>query len=381
MQRYINPYRLFQGAMVPNCVMRRQDLSQTAKLVYGRLCQYAGKNGEAFPSLERLAGEVGLTSWRQAHRVVTELKDFGLLQVVKRAAQNGRGDGRGNSYLFLDHPIFYADDDEYQDGGKSSPPGKKSGRKKPETPDDTDIENNMTEMSGVKKCMTSNDRIPVKADKKSMSELSLEENHIRESVEENQKKPRGCEASAAEPSSASQSAADSRQKNEHKDKPKNEAKKPSERFSEQDLALARRMLTVLAAGNPGFRPPARVEKWADEIRLMRERDRRPLEEIGHVFDFAAADAFWRQNILSPAALRRNYAKLTARMLAQGHRFAPSKEEKKPVHRCGDCRDFGQFDCVGISPNQVGCCVFSPRNKPLPMFGGPSGNQERRGLQA
>ncbi len=361
-QRYINPYRFFQGAMVPNCIMRLRDLSQTAKLVYGRLCQYAGRNGEAWPSLDKLAEEVGLTNWRQAHRSVRELEQYGLLEIVKRVEGENLGDGRKNAYRFPEHPLFFENNDSSGGGTDSSPQRKSPPRqdhKKPvrndRYPDGQKISGGKIPVISDRKYLSDLSKIPVISDKKYLSDLSLEENHIRESVEENQKKTRGRSASAAKPS-------DPDRRDAPVDQTTGEKKQP-ERYSEQDLALARHMVTVLTANNPGFRPPSRVERWAHEIRLMRERDQRPETEIGHVFDFAAADAFWRQNILSPGALRRNYAKLTARMIAQGSRHAPSIEREKPVRFCRDCRDFGRFDCTDNSPTQMACCMFSPAKRP------------------
>lgn len=53
------------------------------------------------------------------------------------------------------------------------------------------------------------------------------------------------------------------------------------------------------------------EDWANEIRVMRERDGpdRSLEQIKALFDWANRDPFWKSNILSPAKLREKWDQL------------------------------------------------------------------------
>ena len=57
---YINPYQIFVGAFIPNCIMQSTQLTPSEKLVYARLNQFAGKNGKCYPSQTLLAEEVGL---------------------------------------------------------------------------------------------------------------------------------------------------------------------------------------------------------------------------------------------------------------------------------------------------------------------------------
>jgi DNA-binding transcriptional ArsR family regulator len=84
----INPWRLFQGSFIPNAVMQlpRRRLSSDAKTCYGRLLQFAGKRGVAFPWVGQLAIEIG-QSRRSAERALQQLRTAGLITTVKR----GRG--------------------------------------------------------------------------------------------------------------------------------------------------------------------------------------------------------------------------------------------------------------------------------------------------
>lgn len=98
-----NPYRMFHGCFIPNAVLRCRDLSARAKLVFGRLCQYAGENGEAYPSYRALAQEVGVER-RRAISAVRELENFGLVRSVSRRRKDGGL--ASNFYVFLWHGIF-----------------------------------------------------------------------------------------------------------------------------------------------------------------------------------------------------------------------------------------------------------------------------------
>lgn len=51
--------------------------------------------------------------------------------------------------------------------------------------------------------------------------------------------------------------------------------------------------------------------WANEIRLMREQDKRPADAIRALFAWSQQDQFWRGNILSPAKLRLQWSTLAA----------------------------------------------------------------------
>jgi len=56
------------------------------------------------------------------------------------------------------------------------------------------------------------------------------------------------------------------------------------------------------------------EKWANEFRLLVEKDKRPIEEIKGVLEWSQGDSFWKGNILSPAKLREKYPQLRLKML-------------------------------------------------------------------
>ncbi len=93
------PYGKFVCAQIPLELMRLDTLSPGAKLVWARLCLYQGQDGEAFPSIDELAREVG-TSARGVKRWLFELREAGFIRSIRR------GPKRSNLYRFLKHPCF-----------------------------------------------------------------------------------------------------------------------------------------------------------------------------------------------------------------------------------------------------------------------------------
>jgi AraC-like DNA-binding protein len=95
-----NPYRMFVGAFLPNWLLQREEVSMGAKVVYARLAQFAGEKGKAFPKVETIAREVGLSE-RQVQRYLAELEEHSLIGRRNRAAEMKPSD-----YFFLAHAWF-----------------------------------------------------------------------------------------------------------------------------------------------------------------------------------------------------------------------------------------------------------------------------------
>ena len=82
---------------------------------------------------------------------------------------------------------------------------------------------------------------------------------------------------------------------------------------EADLRLARHIWSRVQPISRQRREP-NWSDWANTLRLARERDGVTEVELRAAFDWANADhSFWRANILSPEALRRQLPKLNAQM--------------------------------------------------------------------
>lgn len=101
---FFKPYKIFNGVIIPNAILKYKDLSAMSKLAWGRLAQYAGKNGQCYPSQDTLADELGI-SVRYIQKILKELEDQKFIQrinpkKVKRLAH------QTNRYKFVWHEVL-----------------------------------------------------------------------------------------------------------------------------------------------------------------------------------------------------------------------------------------------------------------------------------
>jgi len=101
------------------------------------------------------------------------------------------------------------------------------------------------------------------------------------------------------------------QKEKEKEKEK-EKKNPRHKFETCDTNGAKYLFEKIKGNNPKQKEP-NFNNWANEFRLMRERDNREPQEIKDVIDWCQADPFWQGNILSPKKLREKFDQLTIQM--------------------------------------------------------------------
>ncbi|RUR52726.1 replication protein [Vreelandella populi] len=94
-------------------------------------------------------------------------------------------------------------------------------------------------------------------------------------------------------------------------------KKPKSKFKfeQDDMDLAEHMASNVdaLAGEPGKH---NLKSWANEIRLMRERDGHSIEQIKFLINWVAKDSFWCRNVLSPAKLREKWQQLVIQAKTQ-----------------------------------------------------------------
>lgn len=95
------------------------------------------------------------------------------------------------------------------------------------------------------------------------------------------------------------------------------------KFSDEQMALANELLDLIHDHLPNFKQP-NLKKWANDIRLMMERDKRSYEQIDFLIRWSQKNSFWRTNILSPAKLREQFDKLVARVYEEREK---AKQEK------------------------------------------------------
>ena len=79
-------------------------------------------------------------------------------------------------------------------------------------------------------------------------------------------------------------------------------------YTDDDLRAANWIFGLIKNLSPNVKTPT-FESWANEIRLMRERDGRTLKDICELFKWANKDEFWSANILSPSKLRDKWDQL------------------------------------------------------------------------
>ncbi len=275
--KIINPYRRFRGAFIPNAIMEYREISQSAKLLWARLAQHAGEDGDCRPSLKKVAAEIGLGE-SAARDALRQLERQCLLLVKERIVNNQQ---RSNQYFFLDHEIFHDQ--------KSLPP-------------ETGTRGAGNRGVGVQETGGWGCRKP-----------ETEENPLRES---------GRDFSSSGQENCPDGAAG---------KPK------KYHGTDEDHDLAKRIYEAVLVVNATIKEP-NWDRWANSIRLMREQDKRSHDEIWHVFDWANRDSFWCSNILSPDKLREKYPQLAPKagivrkMRPDARKVRVAADDRK----CGAC---------------------------------------------
>ncbi len=83
-------------------------------------------------------------------------------------------------------------------------------------------------------------------------------------------------------------------------------------FKSIDMELAILLKDLILNNNPNHKEP-NLDAWANQIRLMRERDNKTQEQIGYVIKWSQNNNFWQSVILSTANLRKHFDKLVAQI--------------------------------------------------------------------
>jgi hypothetical protein len=93
------------------------------------------------------------------------------------------------------------------------------------------------------------------------------------------------------------------------------SKKKKLEHSPDDYRLAELLSELMTSNNPSRKPTsqAQLNQWANCCRLMREQDKRTIEDIEAHIRWSQADEFWKANILSINKLRIKYDALTLKI--------------------------------------------------------------------
>ena len=113
---------------------------------------------------------------------------------------------------------------------------------------------------------------------------------------------------------------------------------PAKRVYEPDdinLKLANYLLAKIRERNSSIYPtdsknPPDTQKWANDIRLMHERDARSYDDIKRIIEWCQQDSFWQNNILSASKLRKQFGKLIDKADAPNN-FNGNKGGRKPLY--------------------------------------------------
>ena len=99
------PYKVFIGVFIPNCVLEAEDLPPSAKLLYGVLSSYSGKNGRCYPSQAVIAEKVKLKE-DTVYRLLHILSMGGYIKIIPPSGIN-RLKHYNNEYNFLFKKTFF----------------------------------------------------------------------------------------------------------------------------------------------------------------------------------------------------------------------------------------------------------------------------------
>jgi hypothetical protein len=102
-----SPYYQFHVLPMPDSLLQSRDLPAGAKLVYGRLCRYAGKNTYCWPTPATLAAEVGLGE-RQVQKHLDLLERTGYIRRKRRFGSDG---GQMSNHIILIWHASFKDTD------------------------------------------------------------------------------------------------------------------------------------------------------------------------------------------------------------------------------------------------------------------------------
>lgn len=117
-----------------------------------------------------------------------------------------------------------------------------------------------------------------------------------------------------------------------KERLKKEIRKKEYKYSGDDMNLIKTLKTQILVINPDhiFRGKDWLDKNAQQIRLMREQDKRKLEDIKRVVDFAFKDQFWSGIIQSANSLRKNYDTMKGQIRTRGSSESPSQKRLREL---------------------------------------------------
>ena len=96
---------------------------------------------------------------------------------------------------------------------------------------------------------------------------------------------------------------------------------------DQELLLAKYLFGLMKLNNEFAKEP-NFQNWANDIRLMHERDDIPYEQIKNAITWCQKDSFWKANILSAKKLREKFPTLYLAAKNKSNNWQQKNEQKK-----------------------------------------------------
>ncbi|MCY8987995.1 Replication protein O [Bacillus atrophaeus] len=93
-----------------------------------------------------------------------------------------------------------------------------------------------------------------------------------------------------------------------------------------DMENAEYLFEEILRNIPDAKKP-NLEKWANEFRLIRERDKRTDKQIKYLIKWSQQDSFWKTNILSPASLRKQFDRLVTKIKSDKEQERANKAQQ------------------------------------------------------
>lgn len=112
-----------------------------------------------------------------------------------------------------------------------------------------------------------------------------------------------------------------RQRWDNNNNDKNVNNKSQRKYAEDSVyvKLAKYFVEQIRNNNPEFKDP-NYQRWANDIRLMMERDNRTEEQIRYLMKWVQQDDFEMANVLSPSKLRKRFDQLVMKVKAERKRM-------------------------------------------------------------
>lgn len=103
--------------MIPKAVMKNKKISFEAKAVYAYICSYAGSGGKAFPSLQKICEELGISE-KRLYKYRKELVDNGLIIISKERLGSKYS---SNIYTIVNDPKLELSESDSKENNQNEP--------------------------------------------------------------------------------------------------------------------------------------------------------------------------------------------------------------------------------------------------------------------